>query len=507
MADPKMKRQIEEEMRRIEYQKLPQEERVKMIIARKLYRRSNHPGQQSTREDSAARSSRSSNAVGDPGSNDPFSDNYVVRRHLLTVSKKYHRSSPEFQDISEEGKHVFYEHFRRKYRDKQAGFDDPEFWGRLQRNLDGGRYTLDEIFVFAKELQATLDLAHDNGKFLRDVDAWTNYVWEEEEDYQGYKPTVRFDPSRPNHWIRDSNKTEQRAESRWRAQRKQLQTCYPKIQRNTVQRYRARATYDHKTIHTIINSSPILHVSFHTPDPEDPFPAILPMLGFMGIYSPSSISTSTSSQDKDANREVGEEGENDIGEGAQLYLHGYVSSRLMRMGKSASEGGSGEDGEGKGLPMTVAASCLDGLVLSLTPNNHSYNYRSAILQGYGQIVEDADEKLWAMKKITNTVINDRWENTRVPPTKTEMTTTQILRLNPLTASSKSRRGPLTTNAAILRTRHCRERVWTGVVPVFTRYGVPIPGEECMVEGVPEHISKFIEFKNKGGRVCDEEGRR
>ncbi|KAA8565921.1 hypothetical protein EYC84_009732 [Monilinia fructicola] len=197
-------------------------------------------------------------------------------------------------------------------------------------------------------------------------------------------------------------------------------TCYPKMQRNTVQRYRARANYNHKTIHTIINSSPILHVSFHTPDPEDPFPATLPMLGFMGIYSPSSFSTSASSQDQHHDAKGGDgEGEDVVGEGAQLYLHGYVSSRLMRMGKSASEGGTGEDGEG--LPMTVAASCLDGLVLALTPNSHSYNYRSAILQGYGQIVEDVDEKLWAMKKITNTVIHERWENTRVPPTKTEMT--------------------------------------------------------------------------------------
>ncbi|KAG4028368.1 hypothetical protein MFRU_022g00860 [Monilinia fructicola] len=286
-------------------------------------------------------------------------------------------------------------------------------------------------------------------------------------------------------------------------------TCYPKMQRNTVQRYRARANYNHKTIHTIINSSPILHVSFHTPDPEDPFPATLPMLGFMGIYSPSSFSTSASSQDQhhDAKGRDGE-GEDVVGEGAQLYLHGYVSSRLMRMGKSASEGGTGEDGEG--LPMTVAASCLDGLVLALTPNNHSYNYRSAILQGYGQIVEDVDEKLWAMKKITNTVIHERWENTRVPPTKTEMTTTQILRLTPLTASSKSRRGPPHDDRHDLKDATLRGRVWTGVVPVYTRYGAPIPGEECGVEGVPEHISKFIEVKNREGeeraigRAADEE---
>ncbi|CAD6449222.1 66d97b8f-63e1-4639-b7f2-79dc3e2d95cb [Sclerotinia trifoliorum] len=161
-------------------------------------------------------------------------------------------------------------------------------------------------------------------------------------------------------------------------------STYPKTPRNTVQRYRNLAKYDHHTIHSIINSSPFLHVSFNTPSPSDPFPALLPMIGFAGKYNP---------QNPD---------EEDIGEGANIYIHGYVSSRLMRMGKSAGEGGGGgdddDDEEEKGLPMTVAATCLDGLVLALAPYNHNYNYRSAVIQGYGQVVEDVDEKLWAMKR-------------------------------------------------------------------------------------------------------------
>lgn len=39
-------------------------------------------------------------------------------------------------------------------------------------------------------------------------------------------------------------------------------STYPKTPRNTVQRYRNLAKYDHHTIHSIINSSPFLHVSF-----------------------------------------------------------------------------------------------------------------------------------------------------------------------------------------------------------------------------------------------------
>lgn len=94
---------------------------------------------------------------------------------------------------------------------------------------------------------------------------------------------------------------------------------------------------------------PVLHVSFPTPDPEDPFPAMIPMLGFMGSFTNPTASLS---------------------EPLDLYLHGYISSRLMRLGTD----GNGEEG----LPLTIAATHLDGLVLALTPNHHSYNYRSSM---------------------------------------------------------------------------------------------------------------------------------
>ncbi|KAJ8063383.1 hypothetical protein OCU04_008607 [Sclerotinia nivalis] len=204
------------------------------------------------------------------------------------------------------------------------------------------------------------------------------------------------------------------------------------------------------------------------------------MIGFAGTYNP---------QNPD---------EEDVGEGANVYIHGYVSSRLMRMGKNPGEGEGEDDGEEKGLPMTVAASCLDGLVLALAPYNHNYNYRSAVIQGYGQVVEDVDEKLWAMKKITNTVHPNRWENSRNPPTKTEMTTTQILRIRPLSGSSKIRRGGPPDDRHDLKDIPLRERVWTGVIPVHTTYGEPIAAEQCRVRDVPGYVREFVKGRNREG---------
>lgn len=81
------------------------------------------------------------------------------------------------------------------------------------------------------------------------------------------------------------------------------------------------------------------------------------------------------------------------------YLHGYISSGIMQQVRANPE---------SGLAITIAATKVDGIVLSLTPNSHSYNYRSAVLFGYGSLVEDVQEKLWAMELVTNSVLPGRW---------------------------------------------------------------------------------------------------
>lgn len=140
-------------------------------------------------------------------------------------------------------------------------------------------------------------------------------------------------------------------------------TSYPKLSRNTINRYKPRGNgtcvfnffgtevltliligkYDYATIHKIVNTVPVVHVSFPSPDPEDQFPATLPMIGFMASFE---------------NQDAGFEDRLD------LYLHGYVSSRLMRLG------GSVKEGDEEGLPVTVAVShsenCLKAEIQDLS---------------------------------------------------------------------------------------------------------------------------------------------
>lgn len=170
-----------------------------------------------------------------------------------------------------------------------------------------------------------------------------------------------------------------------------------------------------------------------------------------------------------------------IEEPLDCYLHGYVSARLMRLAKNSE----------RGLPVCIAATKVDGLVLSLTPNSHSYNYRSAVLQGYAKPVETNEEKVFAMEQITNKVLQSRWQNTRTPPDNVEMTSTMILRVTIETGSGKIRHGGPHDEAKDEDRPEVTEKVWTGVVPVYETYGEPVPCATNKVKQTPEYILSYV----------------
>lgn len=206
-----------------------------------------------------------------------------------------------------------------------------------------------------------------------------------------------------------------------------------------------------------------------SPGPSDPFPAILPMIGQMGSFDYPSAS---------------------IDEPLDCYLHGYVSSRIMNLAR---------DSDGDGLPICIASSRVDGLILSLTPNSHSYNYRSATLHGYAKLVTDEAEKLYAMELITNSVLCDRWEHSRVPPDRAEMSSTVILKVKVVDGSGKIRDGGVSDEKKDTTNDEVTSRVWTGVVPVWETFGDPVPSPANKVKEVPDYITRFVADKNDQNR--------
>ncbi|KAI5459066.1 hypothetical protein BGZ63DRAFT_390231 [Mariannaea sp. PMI_226] len=246
---------------------------------------------------------------------------------------------------------------------------------------------------------------------------------------------------------------------------------YPKEAVNTVKRYNAHAVYSLETIHKIVNDSQILHISFNTP--SQPFPVTLPMIGQMGSFDRPSA---------------------DLGDPLDLYLHGYVSSRLMNTCKSSlNDETSGS--EHQGMPVCVAASHVDGLVLTLASFSHNYNYRSTVLYGYANPVIDEDEKLYAMELITNSVVPERWDHTRLPITKAEIQSTGILKVRITSGSAKISAGQATDDKTDMANEAMLDSTWTGVLPIYPTMGEPVPSEYNRVK-LPSYISDFSNDFNK-----------
>ncbi|EKG18665.1 FMN-binding split barrel-related protein [Macrophomina phaseolina MS6] len=240
------------------------------------------------------------------------------------------------------------------------------------------------------------------------------------------------------------------------------QTSYSQTPGTAFNRKKHRGTYDAETIHSIVNTSSVCHVGFQ-PSADDPFPVVLPMIAQIAVYPP------------------------DSDEPPACYLHGYVSSRLMRLGA---------DG---GLPVCIEATKVDGFTMALTPFNHSYNYRSAMLQGRAAIVDDPAEKLWAMELITNAVVPGRWHHTRVPPDAGEMQATRIMKVAIERASAKAKGHVPSDERKDLRNEAVVNSVWTGIIPVYEAFAEPVPSPYNRVQHVPAHIADFVRNENLNAR--------
>lgn len=202
-----------------------------------------------------------------------------------------------------------------------------------------------------------------------------------------------------------------------------------------------------------------MHVSFNAPLKEPPqFPTVLPMLGGIGTYG-------------------------DDDEEAHIYLHGSSVARLFKL-TSRGE-----------LPLCVCATLFDGWVLALAPFHNSCNYRSAVVFGYGTLVTDPEEIMYALKLITNNGIPDRWENSRSPPTKAELTSTGVLKVRIETASAKTRAGGPNDEKSDLENPDVIDKTWIGVVPVYSTLGTPVPAEKNKLKRIPEYIADWVADAN------------
>jgi uncharacterized protein len=157
---------------------------------------------------------------------------------------------------------------------------------------------------------------------------------------------------------------------------------------------------------------------------------------------------------------------------ASLYIHGSAASRMLRQMK-------------EGVSVCITVTLLDGLVLARSVFNHSMNYRSVVILGKATLVDDAQEKLEALRLLSEHILPGRWDDSR-QPNERELKQTSVLRVPIEEFSAKVRTGP-----PIDDEEDYSFPTWAGVVPLEMVARPPIddarllPGEEA-----PEYAKHY-----------------
>lgn len=206
--------------------------------------------------------------------------------------------------------------------------------------------------------------------------------------------------------------------------------------RTRVKRHAERGVYDRSAIYDILDAGLICHVGIV----EDGQPFVMPTI-----------------HARMDNR---------------LLLHGSPGSRLLRTIKN-------------GAALCVTVTLLDGLVLARSAMHHSMNFRSVVLLGKGSVIEDENEKLQALRTISDHIIAGRWAEVR-PPNAAEINMTMVVAIPIEEASAKVRSGPPVDDEDDYRLA-----VWAGVLPLQLTPQAPQP-DDRLLKGVsiPEYVGQY-----------------
>ena len=207
-------------------------------------------------------------------------------------------------------------------------------------------------------------------------------------------------------------------------------------ERTQVKRLPKRGHYERETVYSILDTAFVCHVGFSV----DGQPFVIPT-----NYGRS---------------------------GDTLYLHGSAASRML---KTLSGG----------VPVCVTVTHVDGLVLARSAFHHSVNYRSVMILGKAQLVEDPAEKMDALRIFTEHVMKGRWNDVRIP-TEQELKATIVLSLPLEEVSAKVRTGgPVDDEGDYMLP------VWAGVLPLETVAKPPLPDAQRKNDPpIPEYLKNY-----------------
>lgn len=186
---------------------------------------------------------------------------------------------------------------------------------------------------------------------------------------------------------------------------------------NKVRQLATKASYDQETVHRILDAGLVAHAAFV----QDGNPVVVPM-----IY--------------------GRQGET-------VFLHGARKARIIRLLEQTDK-------------LCLNVTLLDGIVFARSTFNSSMNYRSVTVFGTPELIEGNDQKLRAMKVISEHTMPGRWGEVRDSHEK-EVKMTGVIALRIDTASAK-----ISTGEPEDEDEDYATPIWAGVLPITTTLGMP-----------------------------------
>lgn len=206
-------------------------------------------------------------------------------------------------------------------------------------------------------------------------------------------------------------------------------------ERTRLRRLHERGKFDAASVHAVLDAMPLCHVGYQI----DGAPVVTPTMQWR--------------------------------EGDHVYWHGSSASRFLRAAKATQ--------------VCLTVTMWDGLVMARSGFHHSANYRSCMVFGEAEIVQDPVDKTARLKAMFDVWFSGRWELLRTINDQ-ELKATTVLRLPLDEASVKIRTGPPSDDE-----EDYELPIWAGVVPLTITTGKPVDDPRNH-EGVsvPDHALNF-----------------
>jgi nitroimidazol reductase NimA-like FMN-containing flavoprotein (pyridoxamine 5'-phosphate oxidase superfamily) len=218
-----------------------------------------------------------------------------------------------------------------------------------------------------------------------------------------------------------------------------LSNEYEISNRNKVRQIKEKASYDTEVVHGILDSALLASVGFV----EDCQPVVVPML-------------------------YGRDGKT-------IYLHGARKARVIRL-----------------LEQTTTACInithIDALVYARSAFNSSMNYRSATIFGTPSLVKGHDEKLAALRIISEATMPGRWDEVRDSHIN-EVKMTGVIALTIESASAK-----VSTGMPDDENEDYDIPIWAGILPLKSAF-TTIETDDRIIDGVePSDVVLAMQYK-------------